>query len=89
MKIYDFIKSKRVTLKELEDIFTPVGRKPNGTTGKCEYCGDTINNRTIASEPWTVMEHCCKCSSITVRFPPDLMSGCTDENQVIVFRSTL
>jgi len=84
--IHEFMVSKTVTFDELERKFRVVGRQENGRVGVCPLCRSKENTTRIRSEAWTIMEYCHACPAITVRFPPDLMSGCENKTESLTFQ---
>jgi hypothetical protein len=87
MTVFKFIKSKQITLKEVEDNFIEFDRKEvvaNSIQG-CFNCGDVHNNSQHDSEPWTAVFHCVKCTSLSFVIFCDRMGGNVHDT-VIIFK---
>lgn len=85
MAPYQFIKSKTITLAELEKHFKPIARKDSGTTGLCPVCNSDCNCNPHPSEPWSLVDYCHACNVLIMRFPQDAMSGYSGGTPLIVF----
>ena len=78
MTTFEYIHSKRVTIRELQTKFQLTKECTDSSENICLNCGDTLNTHNVPSEEWTEVYYCNVCNAISVRFPPDLMSGCVN-----------
>mgnify|MGYP006871788161 FL=1 len=73
-----YVDSKQITMKEVEETFQLVKRIDIDMIhhGKeCVHCGDTANQYTIPSEPWTGVYHCVACGCLMLTIFADRMGG--------------
>lgn len=88
MKIKDFLDSKTIYLKELNDNFTEIKRLELDTQlafKKCYNCNDTCNQYAYISESWLHSFYCVKCTTINAVIFSDRMGGnCNDT--IIIYK---
>jgi len=77
MKITDFLESKEIKLRELEDNFEHESTKDiDGVIGdKCPNCGNSSNLYSYNSEPWTSVKRCISCNRIMIVIYTDKMGS--------------
>ena len=78
MNITEFLDSKQVKLKELEENFTLVKRIDidiNEHKKECINCGNRNNQYKIPSEPWSRLIYCTYCERLIFSIYADRMSG--------------
>jgi hypothetical protein len=73
----DYVKGKEILISELKDKFrlTRTFEGGNGGLSSCGNCGDSINIKRLPSVSWTSALYCWLCSSITIQYHADDMSG--------------
>lgn len=81
MTIDEFVTSKQITIKQLEENFVKFKEYEVGGEGvfikidKCLNCGDKLNNERLASESWTAVQYCWKCDTLNLVIFGDRMGG--------------
>lgn len=89
MKIADFIKTKTITKKELEENFEVYNTKTFKQFEKddvCWNCGEKANVYFVKSEPWTTTQYCNGCDKISMRIKCEPMGGNHNEDVTIYER---
>lgn len=77
LSIFDFFKSKEITMQEVEDNFAFVKEYDIDMTHHkgCPHCKDTANQYSWKSEAWTGIIECIACESIILTLYSDRMGG--------------
>lgn len=90
MTITEYLESKEIPLKELEDNLTFESKKDVDVvfTEGCPNCGDKINCRSLKglSGSWTSIMNCNKCKRLMFVIFADRMGG-SRTDLVYVFKS--
>lgn len=88
MKIMEYVRSKEVTIDEIEKNFTMSRSYEGLVTGgmeECGECGSCANFYRLRSQAWMSSGYCVSCKSITAGFHADRMSGNFSET-IMIFK---
>lgn len=77
MTIDEFLKSKIITEKELQEHFKLVKEVNIDAVNHkgCLNCNDMHNNRHLPAEPWAGLQYCWVCNSLIMVYYQDRMGG--------------
>jgi len=79
MTISNFVDSKAISLKELEENLQELRRFTVDTRAlqevECKNCKDKNNQHRLPSEPWTACVHCVACDCLVLTVHGDPMGG--------------